>query len=556
MALPAKQRRERHFNAKPLRVENFIKVNDLAKIKSPIIFERTATGMQTNPDGLLSNEIFGITQTDRANTFAHIDLGNNHFLAPLFYKVLTKLDSKISSVVNGTQNFIIKGGELVPDENGETGLEFLYKNFEKLKFKETGSEARSMYIKFIHKFADRMWLTKCVVIPAFYRDVNSADDTRGGEGVGEINKMYTSLLIAANSLSESAEYGINMTHTVAARLQMILVQIYDWFTDGITGKFGLINRVVTSKSTDMSARVVISAPNLKVENVEDMMVDIDHSAVPMAALLANFFPYVMFWLRNFFQSELTDLSGYTMEDGTSVTIKDPLISFSDENIKEEIDRFIHGYSTRLRRVEVPIEPVKHGKETVKFIYLYWKGYQCTEEEYANSDDITKFPIQERFLTWCDLFYLALMDVTADKMVLITRYPIDSYYNQFPSKIHVYSTKKTEPMVVNGKFYKNYPYIRQNMYDTNTTNLFIDTLGISNVYLKSIIGDYDGDQVSIKSVYSVEATKELEDLLNSKRRFIGLGNTSVMITTNEGIDALYCLTMFPEKEKQKLGRPTF
>ena len=120
--------------------------------------------------------------------------------------------------------------------------------------------------------------------------------------------------------------------------------------------------------------------------------------------------------------------------------------------------------------------------------MKFKGYQVTAEEYANGD-ISTFPVQERFLTWCDLFYLALCDVTQDKMVLITRYPIDSCYNQFPSKVNVYSTKKTEPMVVNGKFYKNYPYIRENLIGTNTTNLFIDTLGISNVYLASIVGDY-------------------------------------------------------------------
>ena len=33
------------------------------------------------------------------------------------------------------------------------------------------------------------------------------------------------------------------------------------------------------------------------------------------------------------------------------------------------------------------------------------------------------------LTWCDLFYMAACDVTSDKMVLITRFPIDSFLNQ-------------------------------------------------------------------------------------------------------------------------------
>ena len=93
------------------------------------------------------------------------------------------------------------------------------------------------------------------------------------------------------------------------------------------------------------------------------------------------------------------------------------------------------------------------------------------------------------MTWCDLLYMAAIEVTADKMVLITRYPIDSCYNQFPCGINVSSTIKTEPMVINHKLYKHYPYIRTEDIGKNTTNKFIDTLNISNVYLGSIGGDY-------------------------------------------------------------------
>ena len=67
---------------------------------------------------------------------------------------------------------------------------------------------------------------------------------------------------------------------------------------------------------------------------------------------------------------------------------------------------------------------------------------------------------------------------------------------------------------------------------------------------------DGDQVSIKSIYSTEANKELEDYLNSKRRYISLSNKNIMVTTNEGVDALYALTMHLPADVSKLGRPTF
>jgi hypothetical protein len=85
--------------------------------------------------------------------------------------------------------------------------------------------------------------------------------------------------------------------------------------------------------------------------------------------------------------------------------------------------------------------------------------------------------------------MAAAEVTKDKCVLITRFPIDSMYNQVPMLVNINSTKETEPMVVNNTFYKFYPKIRQNMIGTNTSNLFIDTLNISNLYLGSIGGDY-------------------------------------------------------------------
>lgn len=45
------------------------------------------------------------------------------------------------------------------------------------------------------------------------------------------------------------------------------------------------------------------------------------------------------------------------------------------------------------------------------------------------------------------------------------------------------------MVVGNRFYKNYPYIRQEDIGSNTSNRFIDTLNISNLYLDGIGGDY-------------------------------------------------------------------
>ena len=60
---------------------------------------------------------------------------------------------------------------------------------------------------------------------------------------------------------------------------------------------------------------------------------------------------------------------------------------------------------------------------------------------------------------------------------------------------------------------------------------------------------DGDQVTVKSIYSIEANNELKNQINSKRHYIALGGTNIMETTNEGVASLYALTMNPTSEKE-------
>ena len=115
------------------------------------------------------------------------------------------------------------------------------------------------------------------------------------------------------------------------------------------------------------------------------------------------------------------------------------------------------------------------------------------------------------------------------------------YNQFPTKINVASMVETEPVFYNGELYKRYPKITEDIIGTDTSNLFIDTLNISNVFLKRICGDYDGDQVSGKGVFTKEANDEIENFINSKSNYIGLNGKCSMVTTNESIQSMYILT---------------
>lgn len=548
-----------HLRVSLIDPDRLVEVNELAEVTNPVYFIRNNI---PTPDGLFSNEIFGITKYDRANTFAYINLYGT-FLNPLIYKMWCKIDSNIKACVHGTKNFVINDrGELEENPDGENGIVFLKDNIKKIKLKRTNSSQREMRVKFIEKYMGKpeMFITKFIVCPPYYRDVNTE---RGHVDVLEVNDLYRNLLISVRALKDSASYGLNLNEATRGRIQEILTQIYDWFGSGTTiggekttniipGKTGILRRAVMSKTTDYASRLVLSAPELKVERLEDIDADLDYSALPLASALVNFLPFVVYNVRRFFENEFSGDTAYPYvnEDNSIIYLhpKDYQIEFSDERIRKEINRFLTGFSNRFIPIDVPtVEGI-----TVR---MSFKGYNMTAEEYAKSD-IGKMPIMERDLTWCDIFYQAAVESVKDKHILITRYPIDTYFNQFPTKVKVSSTIKTEPMVVGGTFYKSYPYIRQNDIGTNTSNLFIDSLNISNLYLDGIGGDYDGDQVTVKGVFTEEANRELDQQLSARAHYFNLGGKGVRSSDKEAMQSLYNLTLCLDVDKDKITNPVF
>ena len=305
--------------------------------------------------------------------------------------------------------------------------------------------------------------------------------------------------------------------------------------------------------------MVIVAPNLRVEDIDDLMTDEDHCALPMASVIVNYYPYILSYVRKFFEDEYLNNSIRTMVDTKTkkeykIKLKDVRIAFSDDKIKEEMDRFVHGIADRFRAIKLPTEDRLHPTISIRFT-----GRTISKKEFLDPTKITadtNVGILDRPMTWCDLLYMACVDVTKDKYVLITRYPIDSCYNQYPIGINVNSTIKTEYMLINGKVYKWYPVIKKEDIGTNTTNYFVDTCMLPNTSLKFIAGDYDGDTVTSKSLYSIEANNELKNQLNSKRHYISFGGLNIAETSNEGMECLYNLTMNLSEDEKKFTDPIF
>ena len=189
---------------------NIIKVNKLKEVTNPVILDR---GSVRTPDGLLSTEIFGVTPKERKETFAYIDL-QTYFLHPLVYETLKRQDRRIDSIISGTKKFIIDNkGDIVEDPNGDTGIDWLYKNWEKIKFKRNNSDIRNERICMYESNSKKeLFIRYFIVEPAYYRDINLQNAGAGKPSLHEINvgsdqipngSSYSKLLRLVTTLKSS-----------------------------------------------------------------------------------------------------------------------------------------------------------------------------------------------------------------------------------------------------------------------------------------------------------------------------------------------------------------
>lgn len=520
-------------------INKFIELNHCKQVTSPVIFQ---SNKMPNPDGLLSYEIFGYSEDDRKNVFAYIDL-KDYYIHPIVYAMLSARMGSIKYILSGSKYCQIVNGKLtiVPDNSpgSGTGLEFIYKNFEKINWideleeNEIASLDKKTRLKFLKTLTkEEFFVNKWLVLPAHYRET-SADDSSMGD---VINQLYKDLLAATRSIRSGFTFEI-FGHATKMRVQELLLQIYQTTMTPVSGKSldvksgelrgvsknSLLARSLMGKTIDHGANTVIVAPiTSDADSVNSLPVPFGTAMLPLPTCISLFNPFFVHEVSIILDEYCESLHRFVQSEyGPQYSVNRS--QYNSSVVDKIISRFIKSSYERFDPILFEVY------ENNKLAY----DVEFNLEEYKSRIDAqNRENAVIRPLTYTDLMYQAAIRILKNKHVLITRHPVTNNKNIYPALVNPLSTGRTRKIYINNMNadiykteiieYPNYPYIK---YDGNK-NLpspyfeFIGTSIIGNAVLKSLGGDYDGDMVFIRGLYSLQANAEADAMIKAKSNILG------------------------------------
>jgi DNA-directed RNA polymerase subunit beta' len=250
-------------------VIKILDVNKFVKGLEPVTSTelKTRTG-EFSPQGLLSEEIFGVEGSlERSKKMSFINL-NTEIIHPTLYRHIIKLERKLEKMFSTQASFKINSdGSIVEDDNGITGIPAFIENFPKIKFRDLDSTPRKAIIENLKQtYKDKtIFIDKLPVVPPDVRPVY--EDERGELKMDELNEIYISILRKSFQVKSAGSKG-QFFDLLTYGLQLA-VNNHDSFIQGrIQKKGGLIRGNMLGKRVDFSGRAVITpGPQLDVNGV-------------------------------------------------------------------------------------------------------------------------------------------------------------------------------------------------------------------------------------------------------------------------------------------------
>lgn len=554
-----------------LDVDAFIKDHGWLEVKTPNYFVPNSS--ENHPEGLLSDIIFGKPGTpDRKRLWGYVEL-NCVLMIPHAFYVLTRLKVNIAEDMKSEigNYYVDKTGELVKLELGETvpetaltsigsGFSWLRSVWDKISWKTTKNMTKTAIIrrKFLKSLSkSEAFITRYPIMPAFYRDVDYANQLRN-----EINDFYIRLIHYTEMIKNTDTFIIDTEpdtpRASAASIKMmdLIMEIYTTFVLKMGSANGFTNDFVAGKATDYGARLVISTPDYNTERYTDIEADFFHSSVPLAVAVNIFAPFMINglieWINNIVAGKTT-ISYYDHIKNEFVN-KTLSLSFMEEYTSEEITTILNLYkrSKKFRTKivtlkaddgsDIPLQYIfglnQDNKSIVELTMPYLGG------ELDSGEDIGK---HIRNISWVELLYMIAYQKLSDKCIQNTRYPVADYNGTYSGYMNLIPSTRHIGVYINGEYYPRFPIITAKT-SFQKEHMFIDTMRMFSVYPSALGADFDGDQISTQSVFTEDAKEDCDRYMHSLVNVIGLNGKIIREFPHVTEHGIYGLTY-------KIPKPT-
>lgn len=538
-----------------------IKENDLQEVTNPIYF---LGGIPTD-DGLFSYRIFGKeSSTERRFTFAYINLFRK-FLHGAVYDAFKKIYRKFDELIDGTlQGYVNRDGELIIDLQEKFpkgtqsfyGIDGIISNFSKINFKVGRSNENNENVVFLSNLlAKEIYIETIVIIPAFFRDLQINGEIASAD---EISELYKKLI----GLTRGFEIKGDAFAFLTSKKSELIVQtkIYELFlllTKKNSKKQGKIRQALLGKAVDYAVRPVISGSKVSANYFTEQEVRYGEIGLPLHLLLYSFFPLINYQFIRFlepvvFSNTIVIRSSKQDRHGQEVIYLDKAFieSLNTKKVKKIIDMYARSEANRLEPLYImddsgklkeyadPLFLEQMGREFITLTDLLWLA--TAQAIYGNNIV---------FVSDGKKVYAADLYPAATKYVLATRYPLEDYRNIAIQRPIILTTTKTRDIVSNDSdlfsklthesgsqvIFRGYP-------DLSPKNpRFIDSCRPHYAYLSGWGGDFDGDMISIKSLFTNEANLEAGAIFNQKLNHLDVNNGFSRDFSKEALVSLFMLT---------------
>lgn len=447
-----------------------------------------------HPDGLFSTEIFGrIGDEVRDRKFSYIDLGTT-ILHPAVWKILVQLKSLYQGIASRAlyatwdekQKDFVAANELT----GETGYAFFMKHWKKIDYHRTKSTLRDARIKVLDKYKDIAEINRVLVLPAGLRDIEQGDD--GRPVVGEVNTYYRKLIAVSRTIVDTHSSDPSILDLPRFVLQQTYNEVYDYFTNLLSGKKGFVQRRWGARRIASGTRNVISSMNASSALLGGRRAPkFDDTIVGLFEGLVSILPVAVFQLKNKYvgpifsygngQAKLVDpktLKGVVTD--VSVT------EFDRWTTNEGVERVINGYRDLDRRKK----PVKVDNFYLALIY---RGPDKTFRIFSGIEELPK-GFDRKYvhpIDYTELLYLSGYEVWNTFYGFVTRYPITGTGSIFPSSMYIKTTTQGEErrelgedwLPLKGDRFEALEFPRADLHT------FVDSLVIASVRLAGLGADF-------------------------------------------------------------------